>query len=69
VVAECWSRHQDDIAVSLTLKNLGVGRYSSRIFIGDGHRKRIESDMIAGPAWPLEGQVFYAAISTASAST
>jgi hypothetical protein len=37
--------------------------------IGDAHGKRIEADMIAGPAWALEGCAFPAAPSTACAGT
>jgi hypothetical protein len=32
--------------------------------VGDFSRKRIEADMIAGPAWTLEGRAFSAATST-----
>ena len=44
---------------------LGDLRYA-RSFAG---RKRIEADMIAGPAWTLESRILVAAIGTASAST
>jgi hypothetical protein len=38
-------------------------------FVNDSDRKRIEADMIAGPAWTLEGRAFSAATSTACAGT
>jgi hypothetical protein len=31
-------------------------------FIGDAGRKRLEADMIAGPAWVLEGCAFGTAV-------
>jgi hypothetical protein len=37
--------------------------------VGDFSRKRIEADMIAGPAWTLEGRSFAAATCAASAGT
>jgi hypothetical protein len=36
-------------------------------FVGDAGREWIKADVIAGPAWPLEGCTFSAAISTACA--
>jgi hypothetical protein len=40
-----------------------------RIFIGDAYGKRIDADMIAGPAWTLKGRAFSAATSAARAGT
>ena len=37
--------------------------------VGDFSWKRIEADMIAGPAWTLEGGTFTAATSAACAGT
>jgi hypothetical protein len=37
-------------------------------FVGDG-RKRIEADVIAGPAWTLEGRAFSTAVCAAGAGT
>jgi hypothetical protein len=37
--------------------------------VGDFSRKRIEADMIAGPAWMLEGHSFAAATGAACAGT
>ncbi len=37
--------------------------------VGDFSRKRIEADMIAGPAWTLEGRAFSAASGAACAGT
>jgi hypothetical protein len=37
--------------------------------VGDFSRKRIEADMIAGPAWTLDGRSFVAATSTVCAGT
>jgi hypothetical protein len=36
-------------------------------FVGNAGRKRIEANVIAGPAWTLEGCTFTAAVSTAGA--
>ena len=38
-------------------------------FVGDIGRKRIETDMISGPAWTLERRTFPAAGGAACAST
>ena len=37
--------------------------------VGDFSRKRIEANMIAGPAWTLEGRAFSATPSRACAGT
>jgi hypothetical protein len=34
-------------------------------FVSDASRKRIEADMIAGPAWTLDGRTFAAATGAA----
>jgi hypothetical protein len=36
-------------------------------FIGDAGRKRLKANVIAGPAWPLDGRTFRAAIRAAGA--
>jgi hypothetical protein len=38
-------------------------------FVGDAGRKWIEANMIAGPAWTLEGRAFSAATGAACAGT
>jgi hypothetical protein len=56
-----------DGAAATTLGSIEAER--GLCFVGYAGRKWIEADMIAGPAWPLEGRTFPAAGGAACAST
>jgi hypothetical protein len=53
----------------LKAPNGNHGRPSALNVIRAVGRERIKADMIAGPAWPLEGRAFSAATSTACAGS
>jgi hypothetical protein len=54
-----------DGAAATTLGSIEAER--GFCFVGDIGRKRIETDMITGPAWTLEGRAFSAAACAARA--